>query len=132
MKAIVQERFGPPDVLQLVDTDVPEVGAMTCWFGCMPPRSIRTTGTSCAATLSSRGSWGSGVDQAEGPGGRDPRGVAAERDRLSALLVEIVREPRRESWGLIEMWIADPDGVHIVLVEVPEDHPLRRDSRGVP
>jgi NADPH:quinone reductase-like Zn-dependent oxidoreductase len=27
MKAIVQERFGPPEVLQLVDTDVPEVGA---------------------------------------------------------------------------------------------------------
>ena len=27
MKAIVQERFGPPDVLQLVDTDPPEVGA---------------------------------------------------------------------------------------------------------
>ena len=27
MKAIVQERFGPPDVLQLVDIDLPEVGA---------------------------------------------------------------------------------------------------------
>ena len=27
MKAIVQERFGPPDVLQLVDTEVPEVGS---------------------------------------------------------------------------------------------------------
>lgn len=27
MKAIVQERFGPPDVLQLVETDRPEVGA---------------------------------------------------------------------------------------------------------
>jgi NADPH:quinone reductase-like Zn-dependent oxidoreductase len=27
MKAIVQDRFGPPDVLRLVDTDVPEVGA---------------------------------------------------------------------------------------------------------
>ena len=27
MKAIVQERFGPPEVLQLVDTDLPEVGA---------------------------------------------------------------------------------------------------------
>jgi NADPH:quinone reductase-like Zn-dependent oxidoreductase len=27
MKAIVQERFGPPDVLKLVDTDPPEVGA---------------------------------------------------------------------------------------------------------
>ena len=26
MKAIVQKRFGPPDVLQLVDTDLPEVG----------------------------------------------------------------------------------------------------------
>jgi hypothetical protein len=26
MKAIVQERFGPPDVLQLVDTDPPEAG----------------------------------------------------------------------------------------------------------
>jgi threonine dehydrogenase-like Zn-dependent dehydrogenase len=27
MKAIVQERFGPPDVLRLVDTDLPDVGA---------------------------------------------------------------------------------------------------------
>ncbi|MDF2740049.1 MAG: hypothetical protein K0S88_1416 [Actinomycetia bacterium] len=27
MKAIVQERFGPPDVLQLADTDVPQIGA---------------------------------------------------------------------------------------------------------
>ena len=26
MKAIVQDRFGPPDVLQLADTDLPEVG----------------------------------------------------------------------------------------------------------
>jgi hypothetical protein len=30
---------------------------------------------------------------------------------------------------LLEMWIADPDGVRIVLVEVPMQHPLRRDSR---
>jgi len=27
MKAVVQDRFGPPEVLQLADTDVPEVGA---------------------------------------------------------------------------------------------------------
>lgn len=27
MKAVVQDRFGPPDVLQLMDIDVPEVGA---------------------------------------------------------------------------------------------------------
>jgi hypothetical protein len=26
-------------------------------------------------------------------------------------------------------WIEDPDGVRIVLVEVPADHPLRRDLR---
>lgn len=27
--------------------------------------------------------------------------------------------------GLVEMWIEDPDGVRIVLVEVPADHPMR-------
>jgi hypothetical protein len=26
---------------------------------------------------------------------------------------------------LIEMWIEDPDGTRIALVEVPADHPLR-------
>jgi hypothetical protein len=29
----------------------------------------------------------------------------------------------------VEMWIQDPDGVRIVVVQVPEDHPLRRDRR---
>jgi hypothetical protein len=29
-------------------------------------------------------------------------------------------------WGLREMWIEDPDGMRLVLVEVPELHPLRR------
>jgi hypothetical protein len=27
------------------------------------------------------------------------------------------------------MWLADPDGVRIVLIEVAEEHPLRRDLR---
>jgi hypothetical protein len=36
-----------------------------------------------------------------------------------------VRPPVQEPWGLVEMWIADPDGTQIVLVEVPADHPLR-------
>jgi hypothetical protein len=27
MKAIVQDRFGPPEVLRLADTDLPQVGA---------------------------------------------------------------------------------------------------------
>jgi hypothetical protein len=40
--------------------------------------------------------------------------------------VRILREPQREPWGLWEMWVADPDGVRICVVEVPEEHPLRR------
>jgi predicted enzyme related to lactoylglutathione lyase len=43
--------------------------------------------------------------------------------------VRIVRAAKTEFWGLIELWIADPDGVPIVLVEIPADHPLRRDQR---
>ena len=57
------------------------------------------------------------------------RDVADEHRRLAALDVEIVRPPEQEPWGLVEMWVADPDGTRIVLVEVPEQHPLRRDSR---
>ncbi len=57
------------------------------------------------------------------------RDVTTEHQRLAALDIEIVRPPEREPWGLVEMWIADPDGMRIVLVEVPEEHPLRRDSR---
>lgn len=41
----------------------------------------------------------------------------------------VIRKPQQEPWGLVEMWIADPEGVRIVLVEVPKDHPLRRDQR---
>lgn len=41
----------------------------------------------------------------------------------------VVREPRDEPWGLREMWVADPDGTRIVLVQVPPDHPIRRDTR---
>ena len=57
------------------------------------------------------------------------RDVHAEHRRLLDSEVPILREPRHEPWGLVEMWVADPDGVRIVLVEVTEDHPLRRDQR---
>lgn len=60
------------------------------------------------------------------------RDVRAEQERLAAAGVRIVREPVTEPWGLTEMWIEDPDGVRIVLVEVPADHPLRRDPRTPP
>jgi predicted enzyme related to lactoylglutathione lyase len=49
----------------------------------------------------------------------------AAYEELSAAGVDILRPPVKEPWGLIEMWIADPDGVEIVLVEIPADHPLR-------
>jgi len=52
----------------------------------------------------------------------------AHRD-LAGAGVEILREPRREPWGLHEMWVADPDGTRIVLVRIPSDHPIRRDTR---
>jgi predicted enzyme related to lactoylglutathione lyase len=49
---------------------------------------------------------------------------AAHRE-LTAAGVTVLRPPVREPWGLVEMWIEDPDGVRIAVVEVPEDHPLR-------
>ncbi|HEX7658782.1 MAG TPA: VOC family protein [Pseudonocardiaceae bacterium] len=57
---------------------------------------------------------------------RDLHDTAAE---LVLRGVKVLREPRREPWGLDEMWISDPDGLRIVLVEVPEGHPLRTDTR---
>ncbi|MFJ4628627.1 VOC family protein [Streptomyces sp. NPDC088847] len=52
-------------------------------------------------------------------------GASAAHEELRAKGVEIVRPPLKEPWGLIEMWITDPDGTRIVLVEVPAEHPLR-------
>ncbi|MFH8737344.1 MULTISPECIES: VOC family protein [unclassified Streptomyces] len=51
--------------------------------------------------------------------------TAATHEELAARGVEVLRPPVKEPWGLIEMWISDPDGVRIVITEVPEDHPLR-------
>ncbi|WP_408992820.1 VOC family protein [Streptomyces sp. 1268] len=49
----------------------------------------------------------------------------AAHEELRAKDVTVLRPPEREPWGLVEMWIEDPDGVRIVVVEVPDDHPLR-------
>lgn len=59
------------------------------------------------------------------------RDVEAEFQRLRQAGVTTLREPRPEPWGLIEAWIADPDGIQIVLVQIPADHPLRRDQRPI-
>ncbi|MFD3743779.1 VOC family protein [Nocardia sp. NPDC058633] len=57
---------------------------------------------------------------------RDVDDAAAE---LSLKGIAIERTPVLEPWGLREMWIRDPDGVAIVLVQVPAEHPIRRDPR---
>ena len=81
---------------------------------------------------------GGGLLEVSGQAVEPPRGlalwlqvrdVAAEQARLAAAGVPIVRSAREEPWGLLEAWVEDPDGVRIVLVEVPPDHPLRLDRR---
>ncbi len=54
------------------------------------------------------------------------RDVDAAHHHLRAEGVDVLAPPTDEPWGLREMWVADPDGVRIVLVQVPHDHPLRR------
>ena len=54
------------------------------------------------------------------------RDLAAAYRQLAGAGVDIVDGPERKPWGLDEMWIRDPDGVSIVVVQVPEDHTLRR------
>lgn len=48
------------------------------------------------------------------------------RDELAAKGVAIIAEPEKKPWGLIEFEIRDPDGLGLVVVETPLDHPLRR------
>jgi catechol 2,3-dioxygenase-like lactoylglutathione lyase family enzyme len=43
--------------------------------------------------------------------------------------VTIREGPEQQPWGLIEALVHDPDGLPLILVEVPADHPLRRDTR---
>ncbi|HEY9265786.1 MAG: VOC family protein [Mycobacterium sp.] len=57
------------------------------------------------------------------------RDLHATQNELRERGVEIAREARREPWGLFEMHVVDPDGVTLIFVQVPEDHPLRRDLR---
>ena len=54
------------------------------------------------------------------------RDLDAAHTDLSERGVTVLRPPADEPWGLREMWVADPDGVRIAVVQVPEDHPLRR------
>ncbi|HZO37018.1 MAG TPA: VOC family protein [Solirubrobacteraceae bacterium] len=54
------------------------------------------------------------------------RDVRHEWARLEAMGVQIEDEPETKPWGLVEMVIRDPDGLAIILVEVPPNHPQRQ------
>ncbi len=54
------------------------------------------------------------------------RDVDAVHHELRGKGVDVLEPPTDQPWGLREMWIADPDGVRIAVIQVPEQHPLRR------
>lgn len=58
------------------------------------------------------------------------RNITATQAELQSRGVHITRQARREPWGLHEMHVTDPDGLTLIFVQVPGDHPLRRDTRG--
>jgi lactoylglutathione lyase len=57
------------------------------------------------------------------------RDVEATQAELESRGVAIARAARREPWGLHEMHVTDPDGVTLIFVQIPPEHPLRRDTR---
>jgi catechol 2,3-dioxygenase-like lactoylglutathione lyase family enzyme len=57
------------------------------------------------------------------------RDVRASQAELESRGVTIAREARQEPWGLHEMHVVDPDGVTLIFVQIPPEHPLRRDTR---
>jgi catechol 2,3-dioxygenase-like lactoylglutathione lyase family enzyme len=59
---------------------------------------------------------------------RDVR--TAERE-LRAAGVPVVEGAVEKPWGLVELRVSDPDGLTLILVEVPAEHPLRRDHRSL-
>lgn len=59
---------------------------------------------------------------------RDVRAVEAS---LHAAGVPIREAANQKPWGLIEMRASDPDGLILIFVEVPPEHPMRRDHRSI-
>jgi predicted enzyme related to lactoylglutathione lyase len=54
------------------------------------------------------------------------RDVDAAGNELKNAGVDIIELPTDKPWGLREMQLRGPDGLRIVIVEVPGNHPLRR------
>lgn len=51
--------------------------------------------------------------------------IALLHQMLEESEIPILESPVKKPWGLSEMRVRDPDGLLIVIVEVPSDHPLR-------
>ncbi|MGD9618947.1 MAG: VOC family protein [Mycolicibacterium sp.] len=79
--------------------------------------------------LAGHGSPGRGAPPFPGALWLQVRDLYSTQAELQQRGIDIAREARREPWGLHEMHVADPDGVTLIFVQVPEDHPLRRDTR---
>ena len=54
------------------------------------------------------------------------RDLGATRAWLAERGVAVEAEPEHKPWGLLEMTVRDPDGLALIFVEVPPDHPRRR------
>lgn len=79
-----------------------------------------------------------GHGRADGEDGRFPgalwlqvRDIRETQSELQARGVTITRAAQEEPWGLQEMHVADPDGTTLIFVQVPDDHPLRKDARSL-
>ncbi|WP_078288686.1 VOC family protein [Mycobacterium sp. D16R24] len=77
-----------------------------------------------------------GHGQADGPPTAFPgalwlqvRDVYAAQADLEGHGASISRAAQQEPWGLHEMHVAAPDGVTLIFVQIPPDHPLRKDTR---
>lgn len=57
------------------------------------------------------------------------RDVYQTQAELESRGVTISRAAQQEPWGLHEMHVTDPDQVTLIFVQVPDTHPLRRDTR---
>jgi catechol 2,3-dioxygenase-like lactoylglutathione lyase family enzyme len=56
------------------------------------------------------------------------RDLRTLRREFEAKGVAVAEEPELKPWGLLEMVARDPDGLALVFVEVPPEHPLRSRS----
>ena len=98
---------------------LPLVGTCSCsskmalgaWLSSSPEASSELSGSSRTGASENIGLW------------LQVRDVDAVGHELKNAGVDIIEVPTDKPWGLREMQIRDPDGMSIVIVEVPETRP---------